>query len=74
MVFNAYFVALHEMTAGSERGDCESYLDCELPTETWEVPEDGETVVCPDCGREWVYEGGYFTQTGRRVTATGDGS
>jgi len=49
---------------------CESIFDCELPVETYEPVAEGERVICPKCGREWVYEDGAFTQTGGRVEVT----
>lgn len=50
------------------RDDCESIDDCQLPTDAPRHRfDDGDTVVCPDCGREWEYTNGLFTQTGRRV-------
>ena len=50
---------------GIEQRGCESYRDCDLPTETYENPDD--EVVCPDCGRVWEYSDGWFNPTDRYV-------
>lgn len=36
------------------------YLDCELP----ETNLNGKIYECPECGREWFYEDGWFRPDG----------
>ena len=57
-------------TDGMEQRGCESYRDCDLPTETYETPDD--EVVCPDCGRVWEYSDGWFNPTDRYVDTDTD--
>jgi hypothetical protein len=46
-----------------QENPCESYLDCQLPDETYESP--AADVVCPNCGRVWEYSDGWFEPTER---------